>query len=194
MENESKLEKILEEVAYLRRDIEKLKSSLFKDTLTKAYNRQWFYSNYMDGSERFTRNGVLAFIDMNYFKDINDNYGHLAGDKVLELTALHLKNTKANLVRYGGDEFLLLFDSDISQEEVKSLLELNREQIVHKELKFREYRFRTNYSFGVVPFKINDNFQDILSTADSLMYEDKKSFKQKYVVCEIFKPNYAMNN
>jgi diguanylate cyclase (GGDEF)-like protein len=187
MENEIKLEKVLEEVAELRRDIEKLKSSLFKDTLTKAYNRQWFYSNYMDGSERFTRNGVLAFIDMNYFKDINDNYGHIAGDKVLELTALHLKDTKANLVRYGGDEFLLLFDSDISQEEVKILLEINREQIVHKELKFREYRFRTNYSFGVVPFKINDNFQDILTAADSLMYEDKKNFKQKYVVCEIFK-------
>jgi diguanylate cyclase (GGDEF)-like protein len=125
---------------------------------------------------------------MNYFKDINDNYGHLAGDKVLEFTALHLKKTKADLVRYGGDEFLLLFNED-NLKEVKSLIELNREQIIHKELRFRGYRFRTSYSYGVVPFKINNNFQDVLSNADSLMYEDKKSFKQKHIICEIFKQN-----
>jgi diguanylate cyclase (GGDEF)-like protein len=187
--DETKLEKVLEEIADLRYDIEKLKSSIFKDTLTKAYNRQWFYSNYMDGSECFIRDGILVFIDMNYFKDINDNYGHLAGDKVLEFASLHLKKTKADLVRYGGDEFLLLFDND-NLKEVKCLMELNREQITHKELRFRGYSFRTNYSYGIVPFKINDNFQDILSSADSLMYEDKKSFKQKYVVCEISKTEF----
>ena len=180
--DETKLEKVLEETADLRREIEKLKSSIFTDTLTKAYNRQWLYSNYMDGVECFTCKGVLVFIDMNYFKEINDNYGHIAGDKVLEFTALHLKKTKADLVRYGGDEFLLLFDSAISREEIKSLVELNREQIIHKELKFKENSFHTSYSYGVVPFKINDNFQDILSSADSLMYEDKKNFKNILIV------------
>jgi GGDEF domain-containing protein len=103
--DETKLEKVLEEIADLRYDIEKLKSSIFKDTLTKAYNRQWFYSNYMDGSECFIRDGILVFIDMNYFKDINDNYGHLAGDKVLEFTALHLKKQKRILYDMVGMNF-----------------------------------------------------------------------------------------
>ncbi|MDD2357709.1 MAG: GGDEF domain-containing protein [Thiovulaceae bacterium] len=177
-----KLERVLEETANLRIEIEKLKASIFTDTLTKAYNRQWLYSNYMDGAEVFTSKGILVFIDMNYFKDINDNYGHIAGDKVLEFTAMHLKKTKGELVRYGGDEFLLLFGNQFSVDQIKSLISNNRALITRKELKFKENSFHTSYSYGIAPFDVNDNFQDVLSVADTSMYEDKEEFKHRLII------------
>ena len=176
------LEKILEETADLRREIEKLKSSIFTDTLTKAHNRQWLYSTYMNGEGTLTCKGILVFIDMNYFKDINDNYGHIAGDKVLEFTAIHLKKTKGELVRYGGDEFLLFFNGSFSVKQISDLIESNREQIMKKELKFQEHTFHTGYSFGVTSFDKNDNFQDVLSVADELMYKDKERVKQGFII------------
>lgn len=176
-----KLEKILEETADLRREIEKLKFSIFTDTLTKAYNRQWLYSMYMNGTGTFTCKGILVFIDMNYFKDINDNYGHIAGDKVLEFTAMHLKKTKGELVRYGGDEFLLFFNDSYSVKQITDMIESNREQIMKKELRFQKHTFHIGYSYGVTSFQINDNFQDIFTVADELMYQDKESSKHRLI-------------
>ena len=180
--DDTRLEEILEETADLRREIEKLKSSIFTDTLTKAYNRQWLYSAYMSGAETLTCNGILVFIDMNYFKDINDNYGHIAGDKVLEFTAMHLKKTKGNLVRYGGDEFLLFFNDSYSVKQITDMIENNREQIMKKELRFQEHAFHVGYSYGVTSFKKDDNFQDIFSVADELMYQDKESSKHRLII------------
>ena len=177
-----KLKKVLEETADLRREIEKLKASIFIDSLTKAHNRQWLYSHYMDGTESFTCKGILVFIDMNYFKDINDKYGHIVGDKVLEFTTLHLKKTKAELIRYGGDEFLLLFESSFTSEQVKNIVHNNRELIIRKVLTFKEYNFQTSYSYGIIPFNNGDNFQEILSVADELMYQDKESFKHRLII------------
>ena len=180
--DDAKLKKVLEETADLRREIEKLKASIFIDSLTKAYNRQWFYSHYMDENDTFTCKGILTFIDMNYFKDINDSYGHIAGDKVLEFTASHLKKTQAELIRYGGDEFLLFFDSSFTLEQVKNIMHNNRELIIKKVLKFKEYNFHTSSSYGVVSFENSDNFQDILTLADELMYQDKESFKYRLII------------
>ncbi len=179
--DQSSLQKVLEETADLRKEIEKLKASIFRDTLTKAHNRQWLYANYIDGAEGLTCKGILVFIDMNYFKDINDNYGHIAGDKVLEFAALHLKKTKAELVRYGGDEFLLLFDENLSLDAVNSLMQNNRDELVKKELQYKENRFHASYSFGTTDFFKEENFQEVLARADEKMYADKESFKHKLI-------------
>lgn len=176
--DEIKLEAILEEMVSLRKEVEKLKKSVFTDTLTKAHNRQWLHAKYINGNEYFNASGIMIFIDMNDFKEINDQYGHIAGDKVLEFTAMHLKKTKADLIRYGGDEFLIIFKDDVSLDQVKLLMNMNRELLMKKELKFKENSFHISYSYGMTSFKKNDNFQDILSVLDTLMYEDKERIKK----------------
>jgi diguanylate cyclase (GGDEF)-like protein len=155
---------------------------MFTDTLTKAHNRQWLSTTYLGGGENFTCKGVLVFIDMNYFKDINDSYGHIAGDKVLEFTAMHLKKTKADLVRYGGDEFILLFDDGLSLEQVNNIMHTNRELLLKKELKYKENNFHTSYSYGVISFHEGENFQEVLSHVDESMYADKENFKQRLIM------------
>ncbi|WP_345992579.1 GGDEF domain-containing protein [Sulfurimonas sp. HSL-1716] len=180
--DENRLEEVVKEMTSLRKEVEKLKKSVFTDTLTKANNRQWLYTKYINGSEHFNYGGIIVLIDMNYFKDINDNYGHIAGDKVLEFAAMHLKKTKGDLIRYGGDEFLLIFDDTLSLKNVEDIMHKNRELIMKKELKFKENSFRTSYSYGITPFKKNDNFQDILTVIDSLMYEDKEKLRHRSVL------------
>lgn len=173
-----KLETVLKETLLLRKEIERLKASVFVDMLTKAHNRQWLYAHYLDNNESFTCNGVLVFIDMNFFKEINDVYGHIAGDKVLEFMSIHLKKIGTDIIRYGGDEFLLLFENISSLEMVKKKMEQNRDEILKKELRFRGNSFHTSYSYGLVLFHEGADFHEILSAADLSMYEDKEKFKK----------------
>ncbi len=177
--DESRLVKVMEEMSSLRKEVEKLKKSVFSDTLTKAHNRQWLYAKYITGMENFNCNGTMVLIDMNFFKDINDTYGHVAGDKVLEFTSMHLKKSKGDLIRYGGDEFLLIFNDGLPLEQVENVMHINRELIMRKELRFKERSFHTSYSYGISSFKKGDNFQDLLSVIDGLMYEDKERMKQR---------------
>ena len=177
--DEKRLEAVLEEMQLLRKEVEKLKRSVFTDTLTKAHNRQWLYAKYISGSELLDCKGVLVLIDMNDFKNINDVYGHLAGDKVLEFISLHLKKTRGDVIRYGGDEFLIIFKDETSADVVDSVMQKNREQLMTKELRFKEHKFHTTYSYGMKVFKKGDNFQDILSNVDTLMYEDKERIKKE---------------
>ena len=136
----------------------------------------------MDGVEHFNCSGIIVLIDMNYFKDINDHYGHIAGDKVLEFTAIHLRKTNADLIRYGGDEFILMFKNEHSEEHVVYVMENNQELMTQKELKFKENSFHAGYAYGIASFQNNDNFQDILSLADTLMYKDKAASKDRLVI------------
>ena len=87
-----------------------------------------------------------------------------------------------NLVRYGGDEFLLFFNDSYSVKQITDMIENNREQIMKKELKFQEHIFHIGYSYGVTSFQKNDNFQDIFSVADELMYQDKESSKHRLII------------
>ena len=182
--DEDRLEAVIQEMASLRKEVEKLRKSVFTDTLTKAHNRQWLYTKYINGAEHLNTNGIIVLIDMNGFKEINDNYGHIAGDKVLEFSAMHLRQTRGDLIRYGGDEFLLIFPAELSLKQVEAVMKKNREQIRKKELQFKKNTFQTDYSYGMTAFKTNDNFQDILTVIDSLMYEDKGRCKTRSILFE----------
>jgi diguanylate cyclase (GGDEF)-like protein len=176
--DELKLEKVLGEALMLRREIEKLKISAFTDMLTKAHNRQWLYAHYLNQAEEFTCKGVLAFVDMNLLQEINKAYGHIAGDKVLEFTAIHLKKAGADLIRYGGDEFLLMFENANKEEVVESIVENNRGMILKKELIFKENRFKTSYCYGVVAFEVGNTLHEVLVKADEKLYKNREKFEK----------------
>lgn len=178
--DESVLNEVLSETKILREEIEKLKSSVYKDELTGLFNRKWLHDTFLDGeSQRFKCSGTLAMIDLNYFKIINDTFGHIIGDKVLVFIANNLKKVDNNIVRYGGDEFMILFSSMVS--EVDSVKKLNslREDILTKKLKAQDTMFKTSFSFGVSQFHENDSLIDIIELADKKMYDDKITIKQR---------------
>ena len=173
------LSKVLEETNELRKEIEKLKESVYKDELTHVYNRKWMNDNFLkDELDTFKENGTLAIIDLNYFKIINDTYGHIIGDKVLIFIANQLKKTRENIIRYGGDEFIIIFPDKVTKESALKKLNKIREDILHKKLKAGDSAFRVSFSFGAYEFKLNDKLSDIIENADKDMYKDKIKIKK----------------
>ncbi|MCD6173455.1 MAG: GGDEF domain-containing protein [Sulfurimonas sp.] len=178
--DEAKLNEILKETQDLRKEINKLKEAVYKDELTHSLNRKWVHDNYVQGeNDEFNQDGTLVIIDLNYFKLVNDTYGHIIGDKVLIFIANQLKKTKEHVVRYGGDEFIILFNENIDSD--TALLKLNeiRENIISRKLKAGENSFRVSFSFGAYEFEQGDSLANVIELADKNMYNDKIKIKQR---------------
>lgn len=174
--DEASLRESIDETEALRREIDRLKESVYTDPLTKAYNRQWLDAHSLDEEGRLTHPCHLAIVDLNYFKQINDTLGHIAGDKVLVYIANHLKTCGVPLVRYGGDEFLLLFEG--SSETPEHIMQRCRKTLLKKKLKYHGLTFTSSFAYGIAECQEGTPFADALEEADTSMYEDKKRIKR----------------
>lgn len=178
--DEKKLETVLKETEKLKQEIEKLKKAVYKDELTHVYNRKWMNEHYLNEStDSFTQSGTLVMIDLNYFKEVNDTHGHLIGDKVLVYISNELKKITHNVIRFGGDEFILIFSDKTSFEYDLATIQKAREYIISKKLKAKESKFTVSFSYGSVEFKLGDDLADTIALADKKMYEDKIQIKKR---------------
>lgn len=179
-QDDSALQEVLVQTQELRQEIDSLKESLYKDELTGAYNRKWLHDHLVsENSSQFEKNGVMVLIDLNYFKIINDTYGHIIGDKVLVFITSQLKKTKGKVVRYGGDEFLVFFQQDVTPHTVKQMMQKLREDLLKKHLKAKDAEFRVSFSIGVASFEKGENLDEVIERADTDTYEDKESIKKR---------------
>jgi len=174
------LEHILNETKALKKEIHMLKKSVYQDELTHTYNRKWLNDTCLGSEgENFLNNGTLAIIDLNYFKQINDTYGHIIGDKVLVFITNALKTLKVPVIRYGGDEFIILFGSKTTQKEATEFLNSIRDNVLSKKLKAQNNLFRVSFSFGVTTFETTEGFMQVVEKADKAMYQDKIKIKKR---------------
>lgn len=173
--NHSKLQKVIEETHKLRIDIEELTKVIYEDSLTKSYNRKWLEDQLLDKEKIKTiKNGILALVDLNKFKSINDTYGHVIGDKVLIHVATKLKETGGNVVRYGGDEFIVEFDAHETIESVKKKIATMVQGCEKKSFVVEGDSFKVSFSYGIASFENGSEFNHVLNEADKAMYEYKK--------------------
>ena len=142
---------------------------LFADPLTGAYSRRYFetYSIHMEGME------CVEIIDVDQFKRVNDTYGHPAGDVVLRDIAAAIQSCiRSNdiLIRYGGDEFLLLFPkmTEKDMEEKNIRIKKAVEDIVITEYPDLHLSVSIGGVCGVHPIR------EAIHQADQLMYENKR--------------------
>ena len=150
------------------------------DVLTKLYNRT-FYTEEINRLERSIQRPVSCiFIDLNGLKDINDNYGHDAGDEQLRrignLLNQLIQHTQYSASRIGGDEFVVLLpnaDEASLQTSLNSLQEL-----MHVDNQYHSLH-PISLSIGSASTLPNERIEDLLKRADALMYEQKK----KYYAC-----------
>jgi diguanylate cyclase len=178
--NEDILNEVLRETQNLHLEIERLKKSVYKDELTNIYNRKWLNDHFLeDESQSFKDFGTLAIIDLNYFKIINDTYGHIIGDKVLIYIANQLKKVSNSVVRYGGDEFIIIFSASTTKENAYAKLTNIREDVIKKHLVVKESSFKVSFSFGICEFKKGDILTDVIELSDNNMYEDKIQIKNR---------------
>lgn len=173
-QDKAKLETILQETKILRAEIQELQKIIYEDHLTKSYNRKWFDDTILTHDKISLRgSGTIVMIDLNKFKAINDNYGHIVGDKVLIHVAEQLKQSGARVVRYGGDEFLLIFDAAVSNETIHLKMEeiLNHFKKVH--FKIEDKSFKINFAYGMATFKEGEDILYVIEKADKSMYLNK---------------------
>jgi len=164
----------------LKSTIEKLEKMAITDELTGVYNRR--YANVILQRElkiarRFSREFVLCGIDIDHLKQINDNFGHDAGDdlikKVVDEIKLRIRETDY-IFRMGGDEFLLVLPQTKLQEG-----QLLLERVHHKIHQKTIFGEAIDFSFGLAMFELDNecSIEKLLRIADDKMYEQKKQKK-----------------
>jgi len=176
---------ILDEVTKKYDEIFEFKEKLLKeakyksthDLLTDLYNRDYFVKKikeYSDKGEEF----VVAFLDLDNFKKVNDTFGHKIGDSILISVAdIIKKNIKGKDIaaRFGGDEFMIaLLDCDMVCG--KKIFEEIRKEI---ENNFKDYNVTA--SIGIAYSKEGESFEELLKISDKRMYKSKYSGKNKVI-------------
>ena len=153
------------------------------DPLTKLKNRRAFhkiYDNYLINKLEYSLMGALIFFDIDYFKQINDGFGHAMGDKVLQEFANIGKEVFADngtLFRLGGDEFILLIQNLDSRENVDS--QLNELRRRFKELDFLVDKdgkvYHVHFSAGIVELTEQmEPYEVAEKKADKALYQVKQ--------------------
>ena len=149
------------------------------DPLTGLGNRRRMQL-YIDKLSRKRKGEFSAIVfDIDDFKDINDLYGHIYGDRVLIVISKILEKSAGNknitCIRYGGDEFIVITPKEEVNEFIAKFKKLLSEFNDHK-----EFPSKIDVSIGVSEFTVNSeiNMEYIINTADKLMYEKKKLKKR----------------
>ncbi len=165
-------------------DISLLIQQSTTDALTGIANRQHFdlmLQHSMANSKRSADPLSIIFFDIDYFKKINDNFGHLVGDAVLrdlaQLVEHHLRESDL-LARWGGEEFIvLLLHTHVSV--AAELAEILRQLVVQKEFVSAGH---ISCSFGVTQWRNDESEDALLQRVDGLLYQAKETGRNRVVV------------
>ncbi len=164
----------------------KLKQIAGMDPLTQLMNRRSAMEEINEIVGRYESNGEsvsIAIGDIDFFKKVNDTYGHDCGDYVLKSLAMLFKETMKNygfVARWGGEEFLFVFKSMNGDDAVVVLNRL-REKIEKLELNFNSVSFNVTMTFGLEEYSSNHGVDDTIKNADNKLYMGKESGRNKVV-------------
>jgi len=172
------------DITELKQLQEKLKHMAGHDLLTGLPNRSLFLEHLEQTIKKAKRNAamfVVVFIDLDDFKEINDTFGHEAGDTVLKKLSRTLTGiTRENdiVARLGGDEFVGLFD--VSHDADVNIIKTKIFKDVLSEIHCSKYNITIHYSLGVSIYPIDGKTIDtLLKKADQDMYHQKKINKAR---------------
>ena len=158
-------------MSFYRQNIQKkiLYKMSITDSLTQLFNRNYIIDVLEKNNKPIQ---CIALLDIDHFKDVNDTFGHLMGDTVLKKVSSTIKNSirpQDFVGRYGGEEFLILIDTDSSEiaQQVAERIRSNVEQ-----MSWANHQFKITISIGVaMSSKVDSDL--LLAEADSLLYQAK---------------------
>lgn len=161
---------------------------MLKDPLTNLHNRRYLYAEFEHLKNSYENSQIqyltLSIFDIDHFKTFNDKYGHDIGDQILiSLARIMIDSTRDTdlKIRFGGDEFIILFNNV----EPKIVLErLTEIQYKFKTLVLDGVTENTEASFGVAEYRLNESFESFTKRGDNALYEAKEKGRN----CIVFNP------
>jgi len=178
------------EKTHLEKEINHVQDQLTKmatkDELTGLYNRRFFLDvleNEVARDKRYAQGLALAMMDLDHFKQINDTYGHAAGDMVLREFAKMLKESlrESDIVcRYGGEEFVVIMPNTPT-EGGWLVCERIRKKVSEYPFEYNTTRFQITISAGVVEYAkdVDQSGDDLIKRADDAMYQAKNEGRNR---------------
>lgn len=149
------------------------------DELTKVFNYRYFIQRIGEEIERALRydsNFTLFLLDLDYFKQVNDEYGHLAGNRVLKRVAAEIKNSTRNVdfvCRYGGEEFSIVL-VETGMKEALYTAERIRKNIESMTTNYEDAVINVTVSIGAVEFpNASKNYEKLINEVDKALYQAK---------------------
>ena len=169
----------------------KMHTLAVKDALTGIYNRQYFNGIYSKlKHDEFDKERILTVVlfDIDKFKNINDTYGHVFGDEVIRycghMALKYSKGTDSFAVRYGGEEFVMVFP-DKTTKEVLEICQNMHNEIKSKTFSINEVEVHINISLGIASYPENcDTIDNLTNSADMAMYVSKKNGRGRITIYE----------
>lgn len=183
------LDKAQSKINELTTDLQEALSSLTIDPLTKVSNRKGFMDDLESAiiaGESKKLSMVLMMIDVDNFKYINEEHGHLAGDKILYFLAQTVKSmirTVDKVYRYGGEEFAVVL-SRCDETQAYAIADKIRAKIEQSNLLYSGQSVYVTISVGVTIHQMGDTFDTLLGRADKALFCAKKSNKNCTVLLD----------
>jgi len=173
-----------QEAQGFRVHLEEQRQKALIDPLTTLPNRAAWTERLQHEVGLWQKNGnklLLSMIDLDHFKRINDNYGHLAGDKVLKIIASELrKRLRPNdfIARFGGEEFVLLIPNT-SETQGIALLDKLRVAVEACPFHFKGEPVTITLSMGITAFRVGERSESVIQRADQALYRAKSEGRNR---------------
>lgn len=188
-----RLDESRREIEELRQEVMRARDEALTDGLTGLINRRGFDKTIaacLDASRTSECPPSLLMADIDHFKQVNDTYGHLFGDRVIKAVAQILTNNvkgKDTAARYGGEEFVVLLpDTPVDgalqlAENIRSIVERCRIKRINDNGAVGSIRI----SLGVTSFKPGESAADFVARADAAMYVSKKEGRNRVTLAQV---------
>jgi len=171
-------------LAQNQRLVTKMDQMLVLDELTQQYNRRYFNMQLSKHIERYRRHQAyfsLAIVDIDFFKSVNDSFGHDIGDEVLIVVASFIRKQMRStdiLTRYGGEEFALILPFT-EQKVAKKVLDKLRNSFAEHQFVVNGINFSITISIGVTEVRSADEEEAIIKRADAALYQAKRNGRNR---------------
>ncbi|WP_115717937.1 GGDEF domain-containing protein [Gallaecimonas mangrovi] len=160
------------------------------DSLTQLPNRASFDEALLSEHKRLQRFGHplwLAILDVDHFKEVNDQFGHSAGDKTLRVIASTIRRCLRDtdfIARFGGEEFVILFP-ELKAEDIQRPLQKIREAVRSIPFKFKEEDVRVTVSIGATEVHASEQPMVAFERADKALYQAKHNGRDQVVILSV---------
>jgi len=160
--------------------IDELRGKMYEDPLTTLANRRFMerlISSRLNEMARYGMSFGLVFLDIDYFKSVNDTYGHDMGDRVLQMVARTLAYCSRSfdtVARWGGEEFIASL-MNVDRESLLRIAERYRAMVESSHIRVGDSSLRVTISLGATLVTGDDTLESLVKRADGLMYRSKQA-------------------